>query len=250
MSLTPDALARFARDDVPVFVIDIETTGTEYDADIIEFGLYDYATGEGWGTFVRPERYPASKTEFVTGISDEMVKDAPSIQEALDELHRRAPLDSSYFIAHNGLRFDFPKINAAIDWAVSTVPYIDECNMIDSLNIARHILPWYEVTAHTVTYLIDHYGIEGEQEHRAQSDCWFTAQVLNRMLDEAPFRGVDYADVNDLVIAGQTGYSPTREERAARKTLKALEHARSEGLSDRVILSLELSYNLACEKCN
>lgn len=220
--LQPDQLRGYSRVVRPVFVIDIETTGLERDADIIEFGIYDYRDDSSWGTLVKNERYSANRTTHVTGLTDDDLRDAPGLSEAIDALSRRVDLRSGVFIAHNGRRFDFPRINRALS-SVSSGYELPAERTVDSLNIAKNIVPWHESTAHSIAALIDHYGIVGVQEHRAASDCEFTSKVLDSLLLDAARRGVTgYESVESMIESSRSGHTPSAAEKAARDAYKAL----------------------------
>src|SRR3954453_4164103 len=86
--------------------VDLETTGANpIDDRIIEIGIVcvqgDHV--ERWASLVHPGIPISPFIQNLTGISNEMVADAPVFEELLDELMTR--LKGGVFIAHNA-RFD------------------------------------------------------------------------------------------------------------------------------------------------
>ena len=117
---------------------DLETTGLSPTQDVItEFGAVRLKNGEVAETFqafVNPKRKLDEKNIALTGITDEMLKDAPDISEVLPEFLRFCgdlPL-----VAHNA-NFDVGFVNAAaqrlgLDFAPT---------YIDTLVLAQNLLP-------------------------------------------------------------------------------------------------------------
>ena len=91
----------------PVACVDLETTGGMAARHrVIEIGIVLLDGGrvvEEWSSLVNPgRRIPKSISEF-TGISNEMVEDAPEFGALRQEIRRR--LEGRLFVAHNA-RFD------------------------------------------------------------------------------------------------------------------------------------------------
>ncbi|HUJ01216.1 MAG TPA: 3'-5' exonuclease, partial [Usitatibacter sp.] len=88
--------------------IDLETTGTAATRDrITEIGIVRVADGEfadEWSTLVNPECSIPEDIRILTGITNEMVRDAPTFAEIRREVFER--LDGHVFVAHNA-RFDY-----------------------------------------------------------------------------------------------------------------------------------------------
>jgi hypothetical protein len=88
--------------------VDLETTGTTSTGDrITEIGIVRVADGEfvdEWSTLVNPERSIPEDIRVLTGISNEMVRGAPTFCELRREVHER--LEGHVFVAHNA-RFDY-----------------------------------------------------------------------------------------------------------------------------------------------
>lgn len=251
MSLTPETLRQYARDVQPVHVIDVETTGLQKDCDIIEFGLYSFADDTSWGTLVQPTKYSANATAHVTGITDDDLCDAPTITDALDELHSRVDFDNGILIAHNGFAFDYPRINNAFVANDRGQHLLTNSQCIDTLNLARLVVPWHVTTSHSLDSLIQFFKIEGVQEHRAASDCEFTARILDHLLVMHAHNGATIRDIQHLIDISQHRYKPTAVEKKARALLKSLQSARSsETATPTIVSSLENAYQQVCSRIN
>src|SRR5260221_2164975 len=88
--------------------VDLETTGTTSTRDrITEIGIVRVADGEfvdEWSTLVNPECSIPEDIRILTGITNEMVRGAPTFAEVRREVMER--LEGHVFVAHNA-RFDY-----------------------------------------------------------------------------------------------------------------------------------------------
>jgi DNA polymerase-3 subunit epsilon len=88
-------------DDYVVF--DLETTGLKpSESEIIEIGAIKYENNEEvdlFHSYVKPNRHISSRITRINGITDDIVKDAPSIDEALPAFLAFA--DKETLVAHN-----------------------------------------------------------------------------------------------------------------------------------------------------
>lgn len=167
-------------------VFDIETTGLSPVNDkITEIGAVLLENGEikdVFNTFANPEQPIPAKIIELTGITDAMVKDAPSQSEAvqafLDFIGDR-PL-----VAHNGHGFDIRFIRrAAMNMGASfTNTYLD------SLPLAQSLYPGLR------NYKLDtigrHLEIPDFNHHRASDDAKALSDIFVRMLDDLKFRKI------------------------------------------------------------
>ena len=167
-------------DDFVVF--DIETTGfSPVNNRIIEIGAVKVCGGqvtECFSTFVNPQVPIPFEIEKLTGIRDDMVTDAPLIEEVLPrflEFCRGAIL-----VAHNaGFDMSFMLENARRQGLPMEHPYID------TVGIARVLLP--NQAKHTLDAVAKTLNISLENHHRAVDDAECTAWIfvkLIQMLEE------------------------------------------------------------------
>ena len=115
----------------------------------------------------------------LTGIDDDMVKDAPNARKAIPLFTNF--LDDDPFVAHNAW-FDYGFLNA------NSMKYDDKSltnDVICTCKLARRLLP--ELPSKKLGYVCDHLDIKNERAHRAMGDARATAMVFSRfmkMLDE------------------------------------------------------------------
>lgn len=158
-------------------VIDLETTGLspEYD-EIIELAAVKVKDGQIVDRFqqlVKPENGISDFIAELTGITNEMVADAPSIAEAL--LAYLDFIGNDIVIGHN-VTFD---INFIYDNAARWLDRIFGNYYINTLSIARKLIPG--LAHYRLDDLRDYYGVSHESAHRALSDCEHTNEIYQHM---------------------------------------------------------------------
>lgn len=160
--------------------IDLETTGLNPKTDkIIEIGAVKIIDGQCAGTFsgfIHPGRRLEQRIAELTGIRDEDLQQAPSIEEILPELLDF--LEDLPLLGHSIL-FDFSFLKKA---AVNQ-KLVFEKQAIDTLKIARKYLAKLE--RRSLDYLCEYYKIP-HKAHRALEDARAT-DLLYRKLTEAFF---------------------------------------------------------------
>jgi len=155
-----------------VFVVfDLETTGKEFDDKITEIGavkMIDGVATEYFSTLVNPEKHIPQEVVDLTGITDDMVKDAPKFSEVCGDFYKFCY--GSTLVAHN-IEFDsryIKKESEAIDF------YFDNPQM-DTLALARENI--FDVSNHKLNTLCDKFGITF-RHHRAYADAWATSELF------------------------------------------------------------------------
>ena len=122
-------------------VIDLETTGLSAKMNkIIEIGAVKFAGGkeiEVFSSYVNPGVGLPKRIVELTGITDADVKDAPDMEDILEELD--AFLGGEVLVGHN-LMFDYSFLKKAFSFKKKSF----EKNGIDTLRIARTCLPQEE----------------------------------------------------------------------------------------------------------
>ena len=141
---------------------DTETTGVNHNSNrIIEITMY---SEEGW--FSSLCAIDAPVPEFITGItgiSTEMLKDAPHFKDLAPEIYRR--FDGRTAVAHNA-NFDMRFLMAELERA--GVAVTNDLEAICTLETERKTRG---VRSHnTLTECIRRRGIEPENAHRAEDD--------------------------------------------------------------------------------
>lgn len=159
-------------------VTDIETTGTNALQDkITEIGAVKIVDGtitESFETLVNPQIPIPENIVALTGITDDMVKSAPTIGQVFADYFKF--LGDAVFVAHNA-EFDYKFLK----YAGKQIGYVMKNDVIDTLKKARETLPMLK--NHKLNTVCDHYGIEF-LHHRASSDAFATAQAYLEMVKE------------------------------------------------------------------
>ncbi len=157
-------------------VLDIETTGlSKYMHKITEIAAVKIKGKKIIGryqTLVNPEEPIPGFITRLTGINDEMVKDAPKIQSVLPEFLDF--LGSSTIIAHNAT-FDYGFINYNME------KHLDlslENDKICTRRLANRLLP--DLPSKRLKHLCETFEIENVQAHRAMSDVNATLEVFKK----------------------------------------------------------------------
>jgi DNA polymerase-3 subunit epsilon len=150
----------------PVACVDLETTGgMAVHHRIIEVGIVLLDGGEvvdSWSSLVNPGMRIPPSIEAFTGISSEMVSGAPSFEDLRSELRRR--LDGRLFVAHNA-RFDYGFVRNEFRRLGEKFSSPVLCTVRLSRSLFR------EHARHNLDALIERYGLDCGQRHRALGDA-------------------------------------------------------------------------------
>ncbi|MCK7545477.1 GIY-YIG nuclease family protein [Marinobacter bryozoorum] len=145
--------------------LDLETTGGSAGHDrITEIGIRFWRDGEvvdEWQTLLNPQMRIPPFIERFTGISNEMVADAPLFEDVADELEER--LKGSVFVAHNA-RFDYGFVKAEFRRLLR--PFA--AKVLCTVKLSRRLYPQYK--RHNMDALIQRHGLGAVQRHRAMGD--------------------------------------------------------------------------------
>lgn len=182
--------AHIRLDEATYVVFDVETTGLSavYDT-IIELAAVKMKNGEivdRFESFANPKHPLSATTIELTGITDDMVKDAPDPEEVLKRFYEWS--EDAVLVAHNAT-FDIGFLNVGykkIGLNKVTNP------VIDTLELARLLYP--ELKNHRLNTLAKKFDVELTQHHRAIYDAEATGHLLQRMLKDAIAKGMEYDD--------------------------------------------------------
>ncbi|MBQ6000504.1 MAG: PolC-type DNA polymerase III [Clostridia bacterium] len=156
----------------PFVIFDLETTGLSPRTDrMTEIGAVLVREGEvldRFHTFVNPERPIPYEITKLTGITDEMVRNAPSEQEALSEF--LSFVKGYTLVAHNA-SFDVSFLRAAAGRCGMAV----DNPSVDTLAIARCALP--QLKNHRLDTLAAHFQVS-LRHHRADNDAEALSQIF------------------------------------------------------------------------
>ena len=188
--------------DVTYSVLDIETTGLSKNTDkITEFGIIKVKNGERLGEFecfVNPEKEIPQRVVEVTNITNDMVKDAETIDKVLPKV-----LDfvkDTVLVAHNAT-FDigFIKHNADQLGLEFNPTYID------SLPLAKELFPHFK--KFKLGIIADNLGIEVDVAHRALADVDTLVKVMEVMLKMLDEKGITKLSEVDDKLAGDINFT-------------------------------------------
>lgn len=162
-------------------VIDLETTGgVQPENTIIEISALKVQHGnivDELTTLINPEQPISYFISQYTGITNEMVKNAPRLPEVLP--HLCSLIGDSVFVAHN-IHFDFRFLNMELGrYGYAPLKNATLC----TLRLARRLLPKQQ--RKNLGELAQWFGIPITERHRARGDALVTVQILQKLLDIA-----------------------------------------------------------------
>ena len=173
-------------------VLDLETSGgsPNLGAHITEIGAVKIRGGEVIGqfqTFINPGTpIPYFITEL-TGITDEMVFDSPSINETFPTLLEFLGSEhEAVFVAHNA-PFDLSFLRAAA--VMHEYPW-PKFVVIDTAKLARRVLSRDEVTNCKLGTLAEYFSATVSPTHRALDDALATVDVLHALIGRVGSLGI------------------------------------------------------------
>ena len=125
-------------------VFDLETTGFKYSEGhrIVEIGAVEMVngaiSGQVFHAYVNPERSMPEGAFRVHGLSEAFLKDKPRFQDAAAAPAFASFIGDAELIAHNGVFFDLPFMQAELK-AAGLAPL--ENDIVDTLHLARRKFP-------------------------------------------------------------------------------------------------------------
>jgi DNA polymerase III subunit epsilon len=159
-------------------VVDIETTGGSARLErITEIAVYIHDGNQivdEYSTLVNPERSIPYFITALTGISNEMVEDAPRFFEVAKKIVEIT--DGNIFVAHNA-RFDYSFIRQEF----SMLGYNFKRPLLDTVSLSRKLLPGHK--SYSLGNLCKDLGIEILGRHRASGDALATVRLLELLLE-------------------------------------------------------------------
>jgi DNA polymerase III epsilon subunit family exonuclease len=171
--------------DVPFVVFDLETSGAapSTGAAVTEIGAVKVLGGEVIGefqSFVNPGHYLSDFITSLTGITDAMLIDAPTIDQVLPTfLDFIGPHNESVLVAHNS-PFDMSFMKAA---AIAHSYQWPDYSVVDTARIARYVLERDEVPNCKLSTLAPFFGSPTSPNHRALDDARATVDVLHGIFE-------------------------------------------------------------------
>lgn len=162
-----------------IIAIDLETTGINPEHNrIIEIGAIRVETGEVFHTLVNPKMPLREKIVEITGITEELLQDAISEEEAIKGFVEFLKEDT-ILLGHN-ISFDHSFLVLAMKRCGYEVPQFFG---IDTLKLSRMICP--ELPKKTLEAMCEHFGIVNECAHRALEDIKATIQLYECLKEKS-----------------------------------------------------------------
>lgn len=177
--------------DLPLAVIDVETTGFSAEDDrIIEIGIIRFENQqvvETYGQLINPGCDVPEEVTKITGIKPEDLVDQPSFAEVAHEVHRR--LQGVGIVAYN-LSFDRGFVTKELERCNLAWP--EGAPTLDPLIFARQFFK--NSPRKNLGAICKKLGIPLEEAHRATHDATVTGHVLFAFEDKLPDR------LQDLIV--------------------------------------------------
>ena len=177
--------------------VDLETTGTTATADrVTEIGIVRVEDGhlvEEWSSLVDPQCSIPEEIQVLTGITNQMVRGAPTFSQLAHEVRER--LEGHLFVAHNA-RFDYGFIKN--EFRRVEMPFT--ADVLCTVRLSRRLYP--EAIGHSLDALISRHRLEeavvGDAQsrtgrHSALGDARVLWRFVQRMYHEK--------EVPDIVAA-------------------------------------------------
>ena len=203
--------------DTTYCVLDLETTGFSATTEkITEIGVMKVKEGEvidEFSCFVNPQKHIPERVTQVTNITDEMVKDAETIDKVFPKLLEFLGDDKETVIVAHNANFDvgFLKQNAKV------LGYDFDYTYLDTLSLAKDLFPDYK--KYKLGKIAEKLGIKVEVAHRALDDVDTTVKVFRVMVDMLKKKGATIVEDIDRVAASKEA---KKEEYKKLKTYHAI----------------------------
>ncbi len=187
-------------------VIDVETTGLSKNYhQITEIAAAKINNGniiDSYQTLVNPQvRIPSFITRL-TGINNEMVRDAPTIKEVLPSFQDF--LKNDVFVAHNAtFDFGFLDHNLKVHHGQNLIN-----ERLCTKKLANRLLP--DLSRKRLQDLCEYFNIHNQQQHRAMGDVQATALVFSNMLNILQEKGI--SDVKEVLKFERSSVKRAKED--------------------------------------
>ncbi len=175
-------------------VFDIETTGLSPTNDMItEIGAVKIVNGqivEEYNQLINPERSIPENIVELTGITNEMVKNMPTIDQVLPKFEEF--VGDAVLVAHNAA-FDVGFIREQLRRRGKEL----KNPILDTLELSRNLLS--HLKSHKLNIIAKHLNISLVNHHRAVDDAKATAEIFLKFIELLKRRGIsDIANINDI----------------------------------------------------
>jgi len=177
--------------------LDVETTGTlSYVDHIVELAAVRFSDGNKQASFsslVNPGAPIPEEASRVNGITDEMLKDQPKIDDVLHEFSEFCAQDP--LVAHNAV-FDFQFLSVALEKCYCQAPYGP---LFDTYSLSKKVFPG--LSNYKLSTVVEYLKIPASHFHRAKQDAWACGEVFNHILKKVNGNEINrkYLDIDRLI---------------------------------------------------
>jgi DNA polymerase III subunit epsilon len=156
--------------------VDLETSGVSPSIDrVTEVAIIRVDQGrvvDEWASLVNPGTPIPPEIQALTGITNDLVRDAPRFADLLPEIRQR--LGNRLFVAHNA-RFDYGFVKAEFRRAGARFT----ADVLCTVRLSRRLFPQY--ATHRLDALIDRHRLHGADRHRALGDARIVWQFIEQL---------------------------------------------------------------------
>ena len=167
-------------------ILDIETTGlSRYRHKITEIAAIKVENNEvvdEFQTLINPQMSIPAFITSLTGITNEMVQTAPTIDQIMP--HFLNFVGDTVVVAHNAT-FDI----GFLDHNARIIGASFDNEKLCTRKLANRLLP--DLPSKKLGLICQHLGIVNEQAHRAMADVKVTAEIFSKFLNDLSFMGIE-----------------------------------------------------------
>jgi len=165
-------------------ILDIETTGgrpkTEKITEIAIFFHDGEKVVDEWTTLLNPEKPIPYFITGLTGITNEMVADAPRFYEVAKEIVERT--ENHTIVGHN-VRFDYSFIKSEF----KRLGFQYDRKTLCTIKLSRKVFPGHK--SYSLGKICKELGIEIHDRHRAAGDAFATVKLFELLRDNSNGKG-------------------------------------------------------------
>lgn len=158
-------------------IVDIETTGGYAAAHgITEISIHVFdgkKVIEKFESLINPRQVIPPYIQAMTGITDEMVADAPLFEEVAQDIYTL--LSDNIFVAHS-VNFDYSFVKAHL----AEAGFVLDARKLCTVRLSRKIIPGFP--SYSLGNLCHSLGIKMQNRHRAGGDAEATVKVFRHLL--------------------------------------------------------------------
>lgn len=157
-------------------IVDIETTGGGATSKITEIAIFRFdgvQVVDVFHSLVNPQVFIPPFITKLTGIDNDMVKDAPTFYDIQDSVRKLTK--DAWFVAHN-VKFDYGFIKREFE----ALEEFYQRDLLCTVQLSRKIFPGYK--SYSLGNICESLDISLENRHRAHGDAAATVKLFEMLL--------------------------------------------------------------------